>query len=233
MTLCVRFVADAMVAQVRALTAAGYRQYEVSNFALPGHECAHNLAYWRAGADGALRGWRAFGCAAASHTPAAGGSGGATPGRRFTRPRTVAEYSAWVARGCDEREGGGGEGEASEPLAEALMMGLRLVEGVPLGPLRDAHGAAAAAAVAGALGGRHAAAGLAAVEEEAGGADGRGVARLTSPEGFLLSNSLISDVLAEVDRARRREARSAATAAAAATAEAGARARAQAQAGGA
>ncbi len=28
------------------LAGAGYRQYEISNFAKPGRECAHNIAYW-------------------------------------------------------------------------------------------------------------------------------------------------------------------------------------------
>lgn len=35
---------------VELLTAAGYAQYEISNYARPGRECAHNLAYWE-GAD--------------------------------------------------------------------------------------------------------------------------------------------------------------------------------------
>lgn len=29
-----------------ALESTGYRQYEISNFAKPGHECRHNLKYW-------------------------------------------------------------------------------------------------------------------------------------------------------------------------------------------
>jgi oxygen-independent coproporphyrinogen-3 oxidase len=29
------------------LESGGYRQYEISNYATPGHECLHNLAYWQ------------------------------------------------------------------------------------------------------------------------------------------------------------------------------------------
>jgi oxygen-independent coproporphyrinogen-3 oxidase len=33
---------------IETLAAAGYRQYEISNFSKPGRECAHNIAYWEA-----------------------------------------------------------------------------------------------------------------------------------------------------------------------------------------
>ena len=44
-----------------ALSAAGYRWYEVSNWAMPGQECRHNTLYWAQGD------YRGIGCAAHSH----------------------------------------------------------------------------------------------------------------------------------------------------------------------
>jgi oxygen-independent coproporphyrinogen-3 oxidase len=42
------WAADAYEAIVARLEAAGYRWYETANFARPGHECRHSLAYWSA-----------------------------------------------------------------------------------------------------------------------------------------------------------------------------------------
>ncbi|MBN2415607.1 radical SAM family heme chaperone HemW [bacterium] len=42
-------VADMFMAADTILGAAGYRHYEVSNYAKPGHVCAHNLLYWQGG----------------------------------------------------------------------------------------------------------------------------------------------------------------------------------------
>lgn len=41
------FIADAYMQARRSLASAGYIQYEISNFALPGYESRHNRKYWQ------------------------------------------------------------------------------------------------------------------------------------------------------------------------------------------
>lgn len=41
--------AKAYLSSLKFLPAAGYKQYELSNFAMPGYQCQHNLNYWRGG----------------------------------------------------------------------------------------------------------------------------------------------------------------------------------------
>lgn len=95
------------------LGAAGLRRYETSNYARPGAECRHNLAYWR------QHDWQAAGAGAVS----------SIAGLRCTRHRHPAAYIAAIARGEDaiwRRE----VIDAPTRLREAWMLGLRLAEGV-------------------------------------------------------------------------------------------------------
>ena len=65
------------------LSGAGLANYEVSNWALPGHECRHNLLYWQQGD------YLGFGAAAHSHRD----------GRRWWNVRTPERYIAAVGAG--------------------------------------------------------------------------------------------------------------------------------------
>ncbi len=103
---------------VEALGAAGYRWYEVSNWALPGHECRHNRLYWDAGD------YLGFGCAAHSHRS----------GRRWWNLRTPERYIEAVARDAPT-EATGETLDAETRRIEALQLALRTRDGVPAGAL--------------------------------------------------------------------------------------------------
>lgn len=70
-----------------ALAAAGYDQYEISNFARPDHEARHNQSYWR--------GVPYLGLGAGAHSYAPSPSWG----RRWSNERIPERYIAAVARG--------------------------------------------------------------------------------------------------------------------------------------
>ena len=103
-----------------ALAAAGYAQYEVSAFARPGRQCAHNLNYWRFGDY--------LGIGAGAHgkltLPAQG---------RVLRRWKHKHPAAWLRDAGTPTAIGGDEDLAPERLPFDFMLNaLRLVEGFDL-----------------------------------------------------------------------------------------------------
>jgi oxygen-independent coproporphyrinogen-3 oxidase len=151
----------------RRLGEAGFRAYEISNFARPGQECLHNLVYWRNGP------YLGVGVSAASYL---GGE----------RSSNVRDLKAYV-----ERAGGDAavERERLEPrgvLGETVMLGLRLAEGIRFADL-EARTGIDARALFGPLLGRLAGAGLVALDD--------GGFRLTE-SGVPVSDAVIAEFLA-------------------------------------
>ena len=106
-----------------ATAAAGLPAYEISNHAKPGEECRHNLLYWRYG--------EYAGIGAGAHGRLVGSNG-----RLATS--TERQPERWLAA---VEANGHGIVEASalslsEQADEALLMGLRLSEGIDLHRLR-------------------------------------------------------------------------------------------------
>lgn len=98
-----------------ALGRAGYRHYEVSNFALPGHEAVHNSAYWRRVPY--------IGLGPGAHSLLASPDG--IPCRRCWNSCQVTDYA---------REG---ESLSEEDVrTERIMLGLRTDTGLPEASLR-------------------------------------------------------------------------------------------------
>jgi oxygen-independent coproporphyrinogen III oxidase len=95
--------------------AAGYHHYEISNYARPGKECAHNLVYWR------HEPYLGFGCSAASFMD----------GVRWTNAPDIRRYSEEALSGSVTRQGEE-KLDAQASLAEAVMLRLRTSDGVDL-----------------------------------------------------------------------------------------------------
>ena len=116
---------DEQAADLFALTAdltnrAGLPAYEISNHARPGEESRHNLAYWR------YQDYAGIG-------PGAHGRRGGVATVRHKKPENWLSAVARNGHGiAEERDLG-----LQEQAAEALLMGLRLREGIDLAGLSD------------------------------------------------------------------------------------------------
>jgi oxygen-independent coproporphyrinogen-3 oxidase len=123
---------------VHRLTADGWRGYEISNWARPGHESRHNLAYWE------RRPYEAVG-------PGAHAFDGAT--RRWNAASLegyVATLTPGTGRAPSLPSGGSETIEGATEAAERVILGLRTDRGIPVQaahepPLDDQFGWALAA----------------------------------------------------------------------------------------
>jgi len=104
------------------LSAAGLVNYEVSNWALPGHECRHNILYWR------QQNYLGFGAAAHSHRD----------GHRWWNLRTPERYLAAVEAG-ESTEAAGETLDDETRRLEGLQLSLRMTDGVPSEALDSAE----------------------------------------------------------------------------------------------
>ena len=107
----------------RALAHAGYRHYEIANWARPGGACQHNLVYWRNGE------WLGVGMGAHSHLG----------GVRSRRAGSLARYIDAIAR--DEPRI---VDRSSDDASDTAMLALRLDDGLDVVTYAHRFGAAAA-----------------------------------------------------------------------------------------
>jgi len=112
------------------LGAAGYRHYEIANWAKPGHECRHNLAYWRNGE------WLGVGAGAHSHLG----------GRRSRQPGALGAYLARIDGSLGRIPDDG-----ADLAVDTAILALRLDDGLDLAAYGARFGAPARARVDAAL----------------------------------------------------------------------------------
>jgi putative oxygen-independent coproporphyrinogen III oxidase len=163
------------VAQLRA---AGYDHYEISNYARPGYACRHNQVYWQNGP------YYGFGMGATSYVHR----------RRYSRPRTRKDYSQWVQTLiANNGQLDSDVSSTTDILLETLMMGLRLAIGVPLSTLEAIGGLETVDKILNCL------APFQAEQWIELPTHGQGAMRLSDPDGFLFSNTVLTAIWQALD----------------------------------
>jgi len=163
-------LASAYEGTVAALARAGFALYEISNFERGGRRSCHNLKYWT---DVPFAG---FGLGAASYLD----------GERRSNRRDLDGYIADLAEGRSpvaERD----PYDAERRLEEALLLGLRVVEGIDADALSARYGIDVRTRFAAAWERARA----------AGSLDDRGSRLALTSAGRLRSNDLFSDLVGE------------------------------------
>jgi len=115
--------ADMYETAIDVLGRAGYNHYEISNFALSGYECRHNLTYWH------NRPYFGFGAGAASYLE----------GVRSSNASLIEEYIALVQNG--EKPTASSECLSERgSMGETMFLGLRMKQGVSIGAFEIRYG---------------------------------------------------------------------------------------------
>lgn len=179
----------------KMLSDAGYSHYEISSYSKSGFECKHNLTYWDNN-----KSFYGFGLGSASYID----------GVRFSRPRKLKEYMGYVQdledgvmESCEDDNV-----DSNEAAMDVVMLSLRTASGLDLKSYREAFGSSLVISLCNVYK-PYAASGHVVYMDE----NRRDIAedeleillsdeqrmekklafiRLSDPDGFLLSNELIS-----------------------------------------
>ncbi len=173
----------------KTLTEAGYNHYEVSNYAQAGSQCRHNLVYWK------TRPYYGFGMGAASYLE----------GYRLTRPRQTQLYYQWV-HSSNPLENAEWVNTTQEILLETLMLGLRLAEGLSLTLLSQQFGSLIVEQILSSLRPYQEKGWVEILtpseeiqsQDLSGNSAISGILRLSDPEGFLFSNTVLATLWSDL-----------------------------------
>ena len=167
---------------VKELTQADYEHYEVSNYAKDGKRSRHNQKYWN------LQPFYGFGLGAASFLY----------DKRITRPSKMADYKKWIE--SIENEGyknsvpisiNSDDQVNSVDILDFIMLSLRTKDGLKLQQLSERYGLDKTEKVFRSL--------EPYIKNNLVVCDDKRNVRLSDPEGFMLSNEVISSVFAVLD----------------------------------